>query len=149
MTALAFKRHCDGFFDRAICWKTGGPFCHVELVLEGPLYHALCFSSRAPHGTGFAYLNLVDQSIWDVVILSLTVEQEAQLLAFVNGCGTKEYDWLGILGFVLQWGEHDDKDRFCSEICTEALQKVLGYFPGVKPWMTSPMDLYRLVVATT
>lgn len=146
MTALAFKTPKDGnFFSKAICWKTNGLFCHVELMLAGPLDDALCFSSREPHGTGFTHIDLTNSTVWDVVVLPVTSAQEAQLLAFANGCGTKEYDWMGILGFILPWGEHDDKDRFCSEVCTEALQKVLGYFPGVKPWMTSPWDLYKLV----
>ena len=146
MVALAFKRSTGGFLDKAICWKTGSPYCHVELMLAGPIDDAQCFSSRQPHGTGFANINLRDDKIWDLVVLPLNPSQENALLNFCKGCGSKEYDWVGILGFVLPWGEHDDYDRFCSEICTEALQKVLGWFPDVKPWKTSPADLYKLVL---
>lgn len=145
MTALAFYKAGTGIFSRAIRWKTGGPYSHVELMLAGPIENAWCFSSREPNGTRFTHIDLRDETQWTLVPLVLTPEQEQHLLIFCQGCGEKEYDWLGILGFVLPWGEHDDHDRFCSEICTEALQKVLGMSPGVKAWMTSPNALYELV----
>lgn len=147
MIALAFKdgKAAGGFFSRAIVWKTGGPYSHVELVLSGELENAECFSSREPSGTGFTRLNLTDSTLWTVVPLNVSANDAENLHIFCEGCGQKEYDWLGILGFVLPWGEHDDHDRFCSEFCTEALQKVLGMFPGVKAWETSPYALYELV----
>jgi len=132
--------------DKVIEWKTGGPFVHVELILSGPISNALCFSSRQPNGTSFAHLDLLDDKIWEVEMLPLRSTQEEDLMAFCAGCGSKSYDWMGILGFVLPFGEHDDHDRFCSEICTEALQKILGCWPEVKPWNTSPMGLYELVI---
>lgn len=146
MIAVAFKRNTGGLFDRSIAWKTKSQFVHAELVLAGPLKSAECFSSRQPNGTGFAYIDLTDSRIWTVVALPVTQRQSDALQDFCDGCGHKSYDWLGILGFVLPWGEHDDHDRFCSEICTEALQKMLGCWPDVKSWETSPMDLYELVV---
>lgn len=32
-------------------------------------------------------------------------------------------DWLGILGFVLPFDEHDDNDRFCAEAAVELMQR--------------------------
>jgi hypothetical protein len=150
MIHLAFKRQTGGIFDKLICWKTGSEFCHVELWLDGNIQAALCFSSRQPDGTSFAHINLAatfdGKPIYELIPLYLTSKQEIAVNAFCQGCGHKDYDWLGILGFVLPWGEHDDHDRFCSEICTESLEKPLKWWPGVKPWETSPGDLYRLAI---
>lgn len=149
MFALAFRngKVDTGFFSKAIMWKTGGPYSHVEMVFAGPLENAECFSSRQPHGTGWAHIDLSDKKAWDIVVLTTTPEQEQRIHAFCDGCGNKDYDWMGILGFVLPWGEHDDEDRFCSEIATEALQKVLGWWQDVKPWKISPTALYQLATS--
>lgn len=147
MVALAFKDadRAGGFFSKAIKWKTGGTYSHVELALSGDFENALCFSSREPEGTSFTHINLTDSNLWTIVPLNLNLFQEYEIQIFCQGTGHKRYDFLGILGFVWPWGEHDDYDRFCSEFCCEALQKILGWFPGIKPWMVSPIQLYNMV----
>ena len=149
MISLAFKNadKAGGFFSKAIKWKTGGPFSHVELWLSGTIYNAHCFSSREPKGTGFTQLDLRDKDLWTIVDLpGLTPAQEHDINVWCVGCGKKEYDFLGILGFVWPFGEvHDDSDLFCSECCTLCLQQVLGWFPGVKSYKTSPVKLYEMV----
>jgi hypothetical protein len=149
---LAFKdaELAGGFFSKAIKWKTGGRFSHVEMWLTGPRENAVCFSSREPHGTGYAHIDLSAPLFTCVEILA-TQPQLDSIRWFAEGTGFKRYDMLGILGFILPWGEHDDADVFCSEWCTLALQRCMNMClvdPNGKPvksWMTSPVELYRLV----
>jgi hypothetical protein len=149
MPSLAFKNaeRAGGFFSRAIELKTGSPFSHVEMWLTGPRENATCFSSREPNGTGYANINLSDPLLWTIIEIPATPEQMEYISWFCEGTGMKDYDFWGILGFVWPWGTHDDHDRFCSEWCTECLQRCLGLWPCVKPWRTSPGDLYKLASA--
>lgn len=142
---LAFKdaELAGTFFSRLIRWKTGGRFSHVELWIDGPRENALCFSSREPHGTGYAHINL-SSPLFTIVEIAATPQQEMDVRWFAEGTGVKRYDFLGILGFCFPWGEHDDADVFCSEWCTLVLQRVFGMFPGVKSWKTDPTQLFRL-----
>lgn len=148
MIALAFKvaAESNSLFSKLIAWKTGGKYSHVEGWLSGPIEHAFCFSSREPKGTGYATIDLSNPKLWDIVPLQLTDVEEKLVLVFCSGTDQKDYDWLGILGFVWPWGEHDDHDRFCSEYWTECLQKALGWLPGLKAWMTDPSELRDVVL---
>jgi hypothetical protein len=142
---LAFKRAdlAGTLFSKAIAWKTGGPFSHVELWMTGPRESATCFSSREPDGTGYATIDL-SEPLYTCVEISATPAQMEAVRWFAEGTGKKRYDFLGILGFVVELREHDPARVFCSEWCTLALQRCLGLFPTARPWLISPTDLYNL-----
>ena len=118
---LAFKNvaHTWNPYDKIIGVWTNGKYCHVELWFSGDPKNAVCFSARAGSGTTFKTIDLTQA--FDIV--TVTDDNNLAIKCFnaarkLNG---KNYDWLGILGFVLPLGEHDENDRFCSEVCYELL----------------------------
>lgn len=137
-----------GFFSRAIKWKTKGRFSHVELWLSGPANKAYCFSSREGEGASLKYIDTTAvPGLWTpVALLGITREQEVLMHGFALAMDAAKvrYDYLGILGIGTGQGEHDDRDRFCSEVCAEIAQKCAHWWPDIKRWLTSPTDLFRL-----
>lgn len=136
-----------GLFSRLIAWKTGGIYSHVEMWLSGPQSAAVCFSSREGSGCGFRTLDLTDTLLWAIVPWPIVTEaREATVIGFClamnNAC--VRYDYLGILGIGTGHGEHDDHDRFCSEVGCEVGQVCLRWWPEIRRWMVSPSDLYKM-----
>ena len=146
---LAFHKGSRGtLFSKLICWKTGEPYSHVELVFDFKITTALslCFSAdEKDGGTRFKEIDLNDE--WLLVDVPETVANFKKAFNYARKHNNLKYDWLGIIGFVLPFGEHDDNDRFCSEIVCEILQVSLGWWPEVKPWQVSPGRLYELYAA--
>jgi hypothetical protein len=150
---LAFKDAdlAGGFFSKAIKWKTGGRFSHVELWMTGPRENAVCFSSREPNGTGYATIDL-SPPLWTCVEILATPAQMMAVSWFAEGTGFKRYDFLGILGFVIHHREHDPASVFCSEWCTLVLQRCLGLFlkdkggQAIQSWEISPSALYEMAL---
>jgi hypothetical protein len=138
-------------FSKAVAWKTGGKFSHVELWLGGPSDKALCFSSREGSGCGFQTIDLTAPAgLWVIEPLaSLTAQQEDKIYGFAMAMSAAKvrYDYLGILGIATGHGEHNDHDRFCSEVCLEALQSCAGSWHGVKKWQVNPTQLYAMTQA--
>lgn len=128
-------------FDRLIAWRTGSPLVHVEFVMsEGNDKAATTYSSVPGAGVRYAQIDIT-QPWWKVVPLPPLKDGVSAAAARYLG---QKYDWMGIIGFVAPFGEHDDNDKFCSEVCTDLLQAA-GLFPFVKPWCVSPGDLFRMV----
>ena len=148
---LAFHIGARGtLFSKAICWKTGSPYSHVELVFDEwkSTLGTMCFSSdEKDGGTRFKWINL-DPTAWKIVPLYNSFGQYKLAEAYASSKDGLKYDWLGILGFVAPFGEHDDNDRFCSEIVTEILQHAMGWPVGVAPWEVSPGELFNLYEKT-
>ncbi len=149
----AFKNAAlaGGLFSKAIAWKTGGPYSHVELVLgtdpDNRARGYRCFSSREGSGCAIETIDLhATKFLWTMVHLPLSIQAQERIEGFARAmCAAKVgYDYLGILGFGTGHGEHDDHDRFCSEVCIEALQKCAHWWPNVKRWEVSPSRLYSL-----
>jgi hypothetical protein len=153
MVALAFH---DGskdknpsangrLFDLAIRLRCGSDFVHVEMAFdyEASPKSALCFSSVPKQGVRFTRIDLTDPC-WRVV--ELPGVDAAPAKAAASTFLGQSYDWAGIIGFATPWGLHDDDDKFCSEACLRVLQD-LGFYPGPKPWRTSPAQLFALVTA--
>ena len=168
---LAFYKAKGSLFNALIRLKTRSPYSHVEFVFDevknpglyeilprpaGDCSGVLSYSSaNQDGGVRFTRLGLTEGK-WDLVNLGrLSGERLLRTLCFCEERVGMKYDWLGILGFVFPFGEHQDNDRFCSEACTELLQTrsvLMGLRPEVvtkvlkaKPWMTSPGDLYNIV----
>ena len=154
---LAFKDAdlAGGFFSKAIKWKTGGRFSHVECWLAGPKEAAVCFSSREPDGTGYAVIDLTEQrkgrDLWTCMEVPLTPDEELFVRGFCEGTGFRRYDYAAILGFVLDRKRTHDRARvFCSEWNCSMCQKCLGRFltdasgSEIFPWTVSPSALYEM-----
>ena len=145
---LAFHIGARGtFFSQAICVFTRSSYSHVELVFDEfgtTADGVLCFSAdEKDGGTRFKRI-ILDPTNWTIVPIPSTTHQMRSADAYATAKDGLKYDWAGILGFVLPFGEHDDEDRFCSEIVCEILEHVFGWNFG-KPWEVSPGKLYNLV----
>jgi len=174
MKLAFYKAVAGGTFDKIIGWRTGSPYAHVEVCFpeipagaeppiskymegDGKEKGTLCFSSSPRDGgVRFKYINLADGK-WDLVNVAMlpTPEILAGVLSYAQTLVGLDYDWLGIAGFVLPFGEHDDKDRFCSEVAVDLMQhpdvfsrlwpRVSVNVRDLKAWKTSPGALYKLV----
>lgn len=144
---LAFHKGARGtFFSKAICAFTRSQYSHVELVFYGPNRNgwSWCFSSdEQDGGTRFKSVQLLLDD-WDLVEIPTTEFFYNLAWNYASSKRNLKYDWLGILGFVVPFGEHDDLDRFCSEIVAEILEHTYGWNLG-KPWMISPGELYNKI----
>lgn len=148
MISLAFKvaAKTGSPWSALIAKETGSPFSHVEGWLSGPQNNARCFSSREPHGAGFAQLDLTISGLWEIVPLSLTPDQEVLANGFCVGCDGKNYDGIGLIGYALSNPAiHDYSAIFCSETWAAIALKCWGKNIGGKdPWQISPGGLYQL-----
>lgn len=172
---LAFYKAAMGKpWDKVVAWKTHSPYSHVEMCFpeipagadppiskyvegDGKANGTLCYSSSPRDGgVRFKYINL-QSGKWDLVNVALLPTPDA-LATVTSYCQTLvglQYDWLGIIGFALPFGEHDDKDRFCSELAVDVMQHPAMFsrlWPRVSVnirdavrWKTSPGALYKLV----
>lgn len=131
------------FFDKLICWRTHSPFCHVELVFGEPSRASTCFSSSPADG-GVRY-KAVDLTTPNWVLVPVPGDDKMADRIATQYLG-EDYDWAGIFGFVLPFGEHNDNDKFCSEVCAMVLQRMGILPPDLKTWEVSPGDLYNLVI---
>jgi hypothetical protein len=131
---LAENDHAK-LFDRAVCWRTGGRFSHVEIVL-GPIPGSrlsLCMSSSVrDSGVRIKGIDLTTGR-WELV--QIEGNSADTLLWFTEHLG-QPYDALGLLVWVFPWRLEDRSAWFCSEACAAAL--------GLpRSWSISPNDLYR------
>lgn len=135
-------------WSRLISAWTGGPYSHVELWLAGPKEAAVCFSAREGQGVRFKVIDLTDGQ-WDEIKISENKEDVKKILNFALPQVGMGYDWLGLLGFVKPWHIsflHDSDDRFCSEVCSEDLNKAdLLKLQGLHPWEINPNKLAALL----
>ena len=142
---LAFHKAGRSIFSRLIRLKTRSIYSHVELVFSD----GISFSAREQDHPAVEFIHVrFLPGEWDFIDLDVTQNEEYAIRQRCRSQVGKSYDWLGILGFVLPFGEHDDDDLFCSEAVTRALQ-VIGYFPAIKPWTISPGKLYDLLWTKT
>lgn len=140
---LLFKRPAD-FWGRAICWKTGGPYCHTELWFDGEPTAALCFSSRENEGSGFKIIDLT-QHDWDFVEITFDPQKVAAVYKICQGLSGRRYDWLGVLAFEIHWLRDDADDLFCSESCALALRNSRLLVLNEDAAKVSPYELSLLV----
>ena len=129
--------------DLEIARFTEGRFCHVEAWIRGPITAAVCFSSRQPHGTYFETIDLSDTSLWEIVTVSTTDMEDAEVMGFCIGCSGRKYDTYGILGIGLVSTLHDPFDRICSEVCYQIPSDVLHrpFPPGIERWQVAPSGI--------
>ncbi len=155
---LAFKRP-ETLWEYAIAIWTQGPFCHCALVFGDSLAAragaSLPFVTATPKDGVCMGTAHYTSKIWTLVQIAVprlandpgamaAAQAECLRAAELDVRTGYRYDWLGILGFVLPWGEHEDADRFCSEECVRVLQSI-GILKRYKAWTMSPNSLYRVL----
>jgi len=128
------------FKDKVISIWTFGPYSHTELLFSD----GICFSSSwRDDGVGVRYkkIHIIPKN-WVCVEVSTTQKQEHQMKEWcdVKAAENANYDWCGIIQFVLPFVKQKDEDWYCSEICIAAF-----LYAGVLNYSTfcSPNCFYR------
>lgn len=122
--------------DRLICWVTGKPFSHCELVvslvtLGSEVYSTMLSSSLRDGGVRGVSRKLVPGR-WLVVEFDGDSKPAIQ---YIRGRIGTPYGWFDLFSFLLPWRVSWSGSDFCSEVVSAAL--------GLpEPWHTSPGDLY-------
>ena len=122
--------------DQLICWVTGKPFSHCELVvslvaLGSEVYSTMLSSSLRDGGVRGASRQLVPGR-WLVVEFD---GDSKPAIEYIRGRIGTPYGWFDLLSFLLPFRVSWSGSDFCSEVVAAAL--------GLdKPWHKSPGDLY-------
>lgn len=126
--------------DLAICARTNGIYCHVELLFSD----GSTFSSTAATGTRFTKPGSIDFSEhWTIVDLGPT--DEAKVREWCEKAAGVHYGFIGIACFLADLPDWDGKHPFCSQVCVEALQQTIGVFGFVEhAYAISPQTLYYM-----
>jgi uncharacterized protein YycO len=137
---LAFYKGKGNLFDWLIRKWTQSRYSHCELVFRDG-----AFFSADPRSGGVRYLRIEqDPEKWDFVELILDEFDENKVRRWCNKQVGKRYDWLGILLCqIIPIGVDESDWYFCSEICTEALQKA-GKLMGIISHWSNPKTLALL-----
>lgn len=126
--------------DRLICWVTGKPFSHCELVDEswrtGDNVYTRMFSSSLRDGGVREVCRQLVPGRWLVVEFD---GDSKPAIDYIRGRIGTPYGWLDLLSFLLPFRVSWSGSDFCSEVVSAAL--------GLdKPWHTSPGDLWNWAV---
>lgn len=129
-----------------------GPYCHTEIVFEGPPSNALCFSSTIETGVRFTHRD-VSGPEWVLHHIDCPDHDLAKMREAADAMVAKKlgYDLPAFVDFLLDRDDvldrdfqiHDDHERFCSEACTEVLRAVWELDPRHPAYRMSPNDLAR------
>ena len=121
-------------------WKNG--FSHVELKFKDDL----CYSASAYENKVRAKIIQADEPNWKTYELEVTKDEELNILMWLGSKEGAKYDYLGILGFVLDKVKHDESKWFCSELCCEALRLHTDLIPAhILSNEIDPNKLYKLL----
>lgn len=101
------------FAHKLICWFTDSPYSHVELVING----TCCSASPRDGGVRMKNIDLTSGK-WDVV--TITGDEADAWEWFCEHAG-QEYDYAGVLRFVIPFLPNRSKQWFCSEAVAAAL----------------------------
>ena len=126
--------------DRLICWVTGKPFSHCELVvslvtLGGEVYSTMLSSSLRDGGVRGVSRQLVPGR-WLVVEFD---GDSKPAIAYIRNRIGVPYGWFDLFSFLLPFRVSWDGSDFCSEIVADSLK-----LPNA--WRTSPGDLWDWAV---
>jgi hypothetical protein len=99
---------------RVICWVTGSPYSHVELVIDG----ACCSASPRDGGVRGKRIDLASGK-WDVI--NVPGHSEARAWDWFCRHNGHAYDYAGVLRFVLPLLPSRRNQWFCSEAVAAAL----------------------------
>jgi len=137
------------FIEREIRNVTGGPYVHTEYVFdefgmdnEGKF---TCFSSLLGQGSRIGQVKF-DEDQW--AFKDLPKGDYWKAYHYSNGLCGRLYNSIGILNFILPFGENDSHAIFCSEADIRVIQYTYGIgklFAEQQPWKVSPMMLWNLL----
>jgi len=108
--------------DKIIAIFSFGKYSHVELVFP----NGDCFSISAREGIGrFKKINL-DPDVWDIIELDSSISARELRKEAKHFLGFK-YDFLGAIFSISPVCIQKNKKIFCSEVCTNLINKYPKY----------------------
>jgi len=149
MQLAFYGNRWGGFGNKLIRWWTSSmkdkfngkwkdSFSHVELLFsDGMMFSA----SQYENNTRFKKHSYTGHA-WIRVPIKMSKEEEKKIREYCESVDGAEYDYLGVLGFLLPFSAGLKSKWFCSEVCTMGLQQV-GMCNKLDSSKTSPNDLYR------
>lgn len=99
------------------CWWTGSKYSHIELVIDGLSYS----SSGRDHGVRAKEIDY-STGRWDIEDLPSEFIDVPFVLRFYEKTKDNEYDYRGLVYFVIQKVKHYLNRWFCSEWVGRALK---------------------------
>jgi len=140
---LAFYQAKGGFINRAIRWRTNGPFSHVELVFSD----GVSFSAHAKEGVRFTSLINWAPGDWFYVAIPARYP-EAAVRKWCSLQTGKRYGYWEIMRFLIPFLPPVAGEKFCSQVCTNAL-KHAGLWKDVDPVDVGPSELALMALQLT
>lgn len=127
---------------KLIRWWTSSIFDHVEISLG----NGKTIGARPRGGVQINDVKLIEAVNWCVAkpAIGLMDEQLAEIINFAKSQVNKKYDWLGVIGFVIDRNINDPNRWFCSEFVERCFKH--GKYPLIprkSPSMTSPELIYQ------
>lgn len=138
MISIAFYKHMSSIVDTGIRFLTNGHYSHCEFVFnkQGTSFSAdaktnICQFFNADH----------TPNKWDMVHIDGDAEKIFDYCAREAG---SEYDYIGILRFLIPSIGQSETKWFCSELCVAGLQTI-GLLPTYTPHNIHPNKLYKIL----
>ena len=139
---IALYAYQSGVGNALIRWWTNSPYSHVSWLpwgVRGPVWEAIykkgvryceTLAETASCGTRVDIYDLLDLEVW----------QRNEITEYYAAREGDDYDWKGIVSFVLRRVKQDPGAWFCSEIlhaaCNAAEYWLFGW--NDQPWKTYP-----------
>lgn len=103
--------------DQFICFATGEPYSHIELVYDySPVSNIGLTWSSSPRDGGVRPTRIdFNSNRWEVYEIP-TMYSEDEIIEWFNKRSGAKYDWFGSVGVVLPFIGHEPSRYFCSEI---------------------------------
>jgi hypothetical protein len=144
MKIAFFKSRYGRPYDYYISVLTLSTYCHAELIFSDNMW----FSCSSETG-GAAYQNYYKDPKykpyqWEILTLKITEKEEQIIRDWCNKMIGNKFDWKGFFPMFLYVIKQKNGIRFCSEICTEALQQILPL--GLNSHLTSPGKLRKKLI---
>lgn len=127
---VAFYKGRKRLANRIIADLTGGPFSHVELVLEQyPNGWALCVSASMMDGGVRVKLIKISTADWVVITVNKGVTVSDAWQWFYQHSSAK-YDYAGAIRYRVPLLKQNPKKKYCSEAVAEILQMPKSNHPN-------------------
>lgn len=139
---IAFYKEKGHIVDYIIRFVTKSKYSHCEILFpDGSMFSSDAWSG----GVRFIGKDEYNLSNWDIIYISLSEAQLAELIKFCYFKESKEYDWKGVIAFIIPFIRQDYNKWFCSELVGAAL-KFIGIFKSTfKIHKLSPGKLFTAI----
>ena len=137
---LAFAkadREGAGFNAKLIAWWTNGPYSHVELLIHDYNDITYMWTASSTENKVRKKIHKHNPGRYDYIDLEMSEEDIDKIERFFKMIEGQEYDWLGIMGFVMPALRDRTTKWFCSECVSNAI-KITG---DERFWLLSPSEI--------